>query len=89
MGKGVRVWTDLYSAGVMAWEHVVGGVPFLDESPTVVLRLQVNQRILSAIELRAETDPPMSRPESTACWSSIRVDVRATHPRCETSSRRS
>jgi serine/threonine protein kinase len=60
VGEEVGTWTDLYSVGVMAWEHVVGRVPFPHGSPAAVLIRQVNQRIPSATELRPESDPDVS-----------------------------
>ena len=60
IGEEVGTWTDLYSIGVMAWEQMVGHVPFPGDTPTAVLMRQVNQRIPSAIELCPETNPDVA-----------------------------
>jgi protein kinase-like protein len=60
MGEDVGPWTDLYAIGVMAWEEMVGRVPFPDGSRTAVLMRQVNQQTPSAIRLNPETDPDVS-----------------------------
>ena len=60
MGGDVGPWTDLYAIGVMAWEQMVGRLPFPDGGRTAVLMRQVNQQIPSAIRLNPETDPDVS-----------------------------
>jgi len=60
MGDELGTCTDLYSVGVMAWEHMVGRVPFPGGTPTAVLLRQVNQQIPSAIELSPGADPDIS-----------------------------
>ena len=61
MGQDIGVWTDLYSVGIMAWEHVVGRVPFYDsEVPLVILTRQLNEHIPAAIEVNPEADPYLS-----------------------------
>jgi serine/threonine protein kinase len=61
MGQEVGGWTDLYSVGIMAWEHAVGRVPFYDsEVPLVILTRQLNERIPAAIEVNSEADPYLS-----------------------------
>jgi serine/threonine protein kinase len=61
MGQEVGGWTDLYSVGIMAWEHAVGRVPFYDsEVPLVILTRQLNERIPAAIEVNSEADPHLS-----------------------------
>jgi hypothetical protein len=60
MGGDVGPWTDLYAIGVMAWEQMVGRLPFPDGSRTAALMRQVNQQIPSAIDLNPETDPDVS-----------------------------
>jgi hypothetical protein len=60
MGEEVGPWTDLYAIGVMAWEQMVGRLPFPDGSRPAVLMRQVNQQIPSAIRLNPETDPDVS-----------------------------
>ena len=61
MGQEIGGWTDLYSVGIMAWEHAVGRVPFYDsEVPLVILTRQLNERIPAAIEVNSEADPYLS-----------------------------
>ena len=61
MGRDVGIWTDLYSVGVMAWEHVVGHVPFHDSDvPMVILTRQLNEEIPSAATVNPEADPDLS-----------------------------
>jgi Protein kinase domain len=61
MAQEIGPWTDLYSVGVMAWEHMVGHVPFHDaDAPMVVLMRHVNDVIAPATELRPDTDPEVS-----------------------------
>ncbi len=60
MGGDVGPWTDLYAVGVMAWEQMVGRLPFPHGNRTAMLIRQVNQPIPSAIRLNPETDPDVS-----------------------------
>ncbi len=61
MGRDIGIWTDLYSVGVMAWEHVVGRVPFHDSDvPMVILTRQLNEEIPSAVTVNPECDPELS-----------------------------
>jgi serine/threonine protein kinase len=61
MGRDIGIWTDLYSVGVMAWEHVVGRVPFHDSDvPMVILTRQLNEQIPSAATVNPDTDPELS-----------------------------
>src|SRR5947209_188836 len=55
MGRDIGPWTDLYSVGVMAWENVVGHVPFHDsDAPMVILTRQLNEEIPSTVTVRPD-----------------------------------
>ena len=60
LGEPVGRWTDLYSVGIMTWEHLVGHVPFGDtaNSPTAVLLRHVNDQIPPPITERPTSIPP-------------------------------
>jgi serine/threonine protein kinase len=58
--QDVGVWSDLYSVGVIAWEHFTGQLPFTGPSPMAVLIRQVNEQIPSATERNPELDPGIS-----------------------------
>jgi len=61
MAQEIGMWTDLYSVGVMAYEHVVGRVPFYDtEAPMVILMRHVNEPIPPATEINPQIDPELS-----------------------------
>ena len=61
MGKEIGPWTDLYSVGVMAYEMLVGQVPFHDtETPMAVLMRQVSDPIPPARSLNPEIDQATS-----------------------------
>jgi serine/threonine protein kinase len=61
MGHEVGPATDLYSMGIMAFEMVVGHVPFYDtDEPVAVLMRQVNDPIPPARSLNPEVDPAIS-----------------------------
>jgi serine/threonine protein kinase len=61
MGEEVGPWTDLYSAGVMAFEMLVGQVPFHDtEEPLAVLMRQISDPIPPARSINPELDPEIS-----------------------------
>ena len=61
MGKDIGPWTDLYSVGVMAFEMLVGQVPFHDtEEPMAVLMRQVSDPIPPARSLNPEVDEAIS-----------------------------
>ncbi len=62
LGEPVGPWTDLYSVGIMTWEHLVGHVPFSDatSTPTAVLLRHVNEQIPAPISARPDIDPALS-----------------------------
>ena len=60
MGEEVGVWTDLYSVGILAWEHLVGQLPFSGPSPMAVLIRQVNEDIPPACQADPAVDPEIS-----------------------------
>jgi serine/threonine protein kinase len=62
LGEPVGPWTDLYSVGIMTWEHLVGHVPFSDtaSTPTAVLLRHVNEQIPPPITERPDVDPALS-----------------------------
>ncbi len=62
LGEPVGPWTDLYSVGIMTWEHLVGHVPFSDatSTPTAVLLRHVNEDIPAPIAARPDIDPALS-----------------------------
>jgi hypothetical protein len=61
MGQEIGPWTDLYSAGVMAFEMFVGQVPFHDtEEPMAVLMRQISDPIPAARSVNPELDPEIS-----------------------------
>ena len=61
LGHEIGAWTDLYSVGVMAWEHVVGEAPFRDtEAAVMILARHVNEQIPLAADLNPDIDPNVS-----------------------------
>src|SRR5437763_12525026 len=61
MGREVGIWTDLYSLGVMAYEHAVGDVPFHDSNvPVAILMRHVNEEIPPALTSNPDIDPDLS-----------------------------
>ena len=62
LGGEVGVWSDLYSVGVMAYEQIVGRLPFDEaDAPATILMRHVNEGIPSALDVRAGVDPGISR----------------------------
>ena len=61
LGEPVGPWTDLYSVGVMTWEHLVGRVPFSDApTPTALLLRHANEQIPPPITVQPDVDPAVS-----------------------------
>jgi serine/threonine protein kinase len=61
MGRDLGPWTDLYSVGVMAYEMLVGQVPFHDaETPMAILMRHVNEPIPAPRSLRPDLDPELA-----------------------------
>jgi tRNA A-37 threonylcarbamoyl transferase component Bud32 len=61
MGQEVGPWTDLYSVGVMAFEMVVGEVPFHDtEEPMAILMRQVSDPIPPPRSVNPDVDEAIS-----------------------------
>ena len=61
MGQEVGPWSDLYSVGVMTWEHLVGHVPF-HETDTPIARLlrHVNEEVPAPIDVNPDVHPALS-----------------------------
>ena len=53
-------WTDLYSVGVIAFEHFVGRPPFRDEAAPVILFRHVNEAIPPACSLNGAVPSDIS-----------------------------
>ncbi|HEV3045932.1 MAG TPA: serine/threonine-protein kinase [Solirubrobacteraceae bacterium] len=88
LGGPVGPWTDLYSLGVVAYEQIVGHVPFADShSPLAVAMRHANEPVPPVAEARPETDrglsdwiarlllkEPEARPRSAAAaWEELEV----------------
>jgi serine/threonine protein kinase len=62
MGLEIGLWSDLYSVGVMAWEHLVGRAPFPEgEAPMVTLTRQVSEEIRPATDVNPDADEEVSQ----------------------------
>ena len=60
LGKEVGPWTDLYSVGVIAYEMLVGKVPFHDsDTPMAILMRQVNDPIPPPRSINPDLDPDL------------------------------
>jgi hypothetical protein len=60
MAQELGPWTDLYAVGVLAFELLIGHVPFEDEAPTVVLMRHVNEPIPPVHTLDSTIDADLS-----------------------------
>ena len=61
MAKDIGPWTDIYSTGVMAYEMLVGQVPFADtETPMAILLRHVNEPIPSPRSVNPDLDPAIA-----------------------------
>jgi serine/threonine protein kinase len=61
MGRDVGPWTDLYSVGVIAYEMLVGRVPFHDvDTPMAILMSHVNEPIPAPRSVRPDLDPELA-----------------------------
>jgi hypothetical protein len=58
--KNIGPWTDLYSVGVMAYEHLTGRPPFCDAAAAIILFRHVNEPIRPATEVVAGIDRELS-----------------------------
>jgi Protein kinase domain len=61
MSTGIGPWTDLYSTGVIAYELLLGRVPFdQGDTPVAVLMQVVNEPIPPPRELNPDLDPALA-----------------------------
>jgi len=61
MARELGPWTDLYSVGCMAYEMVVGRLPFHDsETPMAMLLRHINEPIPAASSVDPDADPETS-----------------------------
>ncbi|HET6690051.1 MAG TPA: serine/threonine-protein kinase, partial [Miltoncostaeaceae bacterium] len=60
MAKNVGPSTDLYAVGVMAYEMLVGRVPYNADTPVAVLLQHVNEPLPSPREAKPDLDPQLA-----------------------------
>jgi serine/threonine protein kinase len=61
LAQEIGPWTDLYSVGVMTYEHLVGRLPFADSpTPVAILMRHVNESIPPVTDSRPDLDPSLS-----------------------------
>jgi hypothetical protein len=59
--RDIGPWTDLYSVGIMAFEMLLGRVPFDDtDTPVAILLRHVNEAIPAPHDLDPDVDPELS-----------------------------
>jgi serine/threonine protein kinase len=60
LAQTIGPWTDLYSVGIMAYEQLVGHVPFHDShAPMAILLRHINEPIPPIADSRPDLDPSL------------------------------